>query len=67
MDNYYTFTVSFVPFLVELLIILGLFLICREIVCWYWKINEAIATLKSIDEKLSVQINVMTKSQHGTP
>ena len=29
-----------------------LFLICRFIVLWYWRVNEGIALLKSIDEKL---------------
>jgi hypothetical protein len=29
-----------------------LFLIFRAIVLWYWRVNEGIALLKSIDEKL---------------
>ncbi len=29
-----------------------LFLIFRFIVLWYWRVNEAITLLKSIDEKL---------------
>ena len=29
-----------------------LFLVCRAIVLWYWRVNEGIALLKSIDEKL---------------
>jgi hypothetical protein len=29
-----------------------LFLICRAIVLWYWRVNEGIALLESIDEKL---------------
>jgi hypothetical protein len=28
------------------------FLICRVIVLWYWRVNDGIALLKSIDEKL---------------
>jgi hypothetical protein len=27
-------------------------LLCRAIVLWYWRVNEGIALLKSIDEKL---------------
>jgi hypothetical protein len=30
----------------------AIFLICRAIVLWYWRVNEGIALLKSIDEKL---------------
>ena len=37
------------------------------IVCWYWKINEALTTLKAIDEKLSVQINILTSSPQRNP
>jgi hypothetical protein len=29
-----------------------IFLLCRAIVLWYWRVNEGIALLKSIDEKL---------------
>lgn len=35
-----------------LVIAIVIFLICRAIVLWYWRVNEAIALLKSIDEKL---------------
>jgi hypothetical protein len=31
---------------------IALFLIFRAIVLWYWRINEGIALLKSIDAKL---------------
>ena len=27
-------------------------LVMREVMCWYWKINEAVYLLRSIDEKL---------------
>lgn len=33
-------------------IIFLIFLIIRAIVLWYWRVNEGIALLKSIDEKL---------------
>jgi hypothetical protein len=31
---------------------IALFLIFRAIVLWYWRINEGIALLKSINEKM---------------
>ena len=44
------------PGLVAPIIAIGfcvlLFLIFRVIVLWYWRVNEAIALLKSIDDKL---------------
>ena len=54
-------------FLIGLAIILVIFLIGREIVCWYWKINEALTTLRAIDEKLSVQINILSRSPQRNP
>lgn len=33
---------------------IALFLIFRAIVLWYWRVNEGIALLKSIDAKLIV-------------
>lgn len=41
-----------IAFLLVLAVLLVLFLIGRELVCWYWKINESLATLKSIDDSL---------------
>jgi hypothetical protein len=35
-----------------LVIIVLLFLVFRAIVLWYWRVNEGIVLLKSIDEKL---------------
>jgi hypothetical protein len=37
---------------VGLAILVVLFLIFRAIVLWYWRVNEQIALLRSIDEKL---------------
>jgi hypothetical protein len=40
--------------LIGLSVLVLIFLICREIVCWYWKINESIAVLKEIRDQLRV-------------
>jgi hypothetical protein len=34
-------------------LILGVFLICREIVCWYWKVNQTVALLTEIRDHLA--------------
>ena len=39
--------------LIALFVIILIFLICREILCWYWKINEQRDLLFSINEKLA--------------
>lgn len=44
-----------VALLAVLAIILVIFLICREIVCWYWKVNEIVALLTDIRGFLSAQ------------
>ena len=33
-------------------ILVAIFLICREIVCWYWKINAQVALLTEIRDLL---------------
>ncbi len=38
--------------IVAILIVPVIFLICREIVCWYWKINRIVGLLESIESKL---------------
>jgi len=38
---------------VSLVILLIVFLVCREIVCWYWKINRSIALLTEIRDLLA--------------
>lgn len=32
---------------------LVVFLVGREVICWYWKLNHIIALLESIDSKLT--------------
>lgn len=38
--------------LVYIFIAIIFWLLVREIMCWYWKINRAITLLESIDRKL---------------
>jgi hypothetical protein len=38
--------------LATLFVVLVVFLVCREIVCWYWKINRGIALLTEIRDLL---------------
>ena len=33
-------------------IVIAMFLIFREVVCWYWKLNQTTKTLSSIDNNL---------------
>lgn len=35
-----------------LLVIVAVFLMCREVVCWYWKVNEVVAILRDIRKAL---------------
>lgn len=37
---------------VYIIIAILFWLLVREIMCWYWKINRAITLLESIDRKL---------------
>lgn len=40
--------------LIVIVVVIVVTLICREIVCWYWKINKAVELLASIDNKLNI-------------
>lgn len=42
-----------IVFLVGLIIVVVIFLVCREIVCWYWKINESKEILTNIKNSLN--------------
>jgi len=37
---------------ITLLFLFIIFIICRELTCWYWKINETIEILKDIRDLL---------------
>ena len=56
--------------LVTLLIIIALFLICREIVCWYWKINRAMELLERqtmLLERIEARLAKTDASRTETP
>ncbi|MEA4854784.1 MAG: hypothetical protein AAGU21_08155 [Solidesulfovibrio sp.] len=44
--EYGTFGGGLWSLVVFLLILVVIFLVCREIVCWYWKINRAVELLE---------------------
>lgn len=39
--------------LIVLVICIAVFLLCREFMCWYWKINEHLDNQQKIIEKLN--------------
>ena len=45
-------------FIVVFAILFGIFMLLREVMCWYWKINQVVALLTSIDNKLSNNSNI---------
>ena len=44
--------------LIVLIVVVVAFLICRELVCWYWKINETLSVLKEIRDLLKHSSNL---------
>ncbi|WP_034627441.1 hypothetical protein [Desulfocurvibacter africanus] len=38
--------------LLSLAFLLIIFLVCRELICWYWKLNSIDTTLKRIADRL---------------
>ena len=41
--------------LIALLILLVIFFVCREIFCWYWKINASLGLLEEIRDLLATR------------
>ena len=55
--------------IITLLVFVLVFLICRELVCWYWKINKNIALLTEIRDLLKAQapVEVVEALNEKTP
>ena len=54
--------VNLLPILASLAVIAIIFLVCREIVCWYWKINERLEMQREIRNEvrtLTRRINIL--------
>lgn len=52
------------------LISLAVFLILREMMCWYWKINEGLSVLREIQSSLDSlrhQVSTVASAQAGVP
>ena len=48
---------EFVGAVFVLLILLALFMLFRNAMLWYWKVNESVELLKSINEKLALLVD----------
>jgi hypothetical protein len=46
---------SIALFLAAIVLCVGVFMMFRAVVLWYWRVDEILATLKSIDQKLTLQ------------
>jgi len=51
----------------SLLIAVVIFLICREIFCWYWKINGVVSLLERIDSRLAELLERTTLPKDISP
>lgn len=45
-----------------LLILIVIFFLCRELMCWYWKINELVRLQKESNEIKEDQLEVMKQN-----
>lgn len=50
---------------IVLLVVLVVFLILRELICWYWKINEKVALLKEIRDLLRSQSTAVSQAMQA--
>lgn len=44
-----------------------IFLVCREVVCWYWKINKTVELLTEIRDLLQDQVLEQTQEKPAKP
>jgi hypothetical protein len=49
-----------------LVVLLVIFLVCRELICWYWKINRMVVALQEIaaTTKRHLEIYESERAQH---
>ncbi|UJX42433.1 hypothetical protein K9F62_07130 [Desulfovibrio sp. JY] len=67
--EYGTFGGGLLSFLITLAILALIFLVCREIVCWYWKINRAMELLERQNlllERIEAKISAVSGSNGKT-
>jgi cell division protein FtsB len=53
---------NIIPIVIVIFGVFILFLIIRELVLWYWRINESIATQKKTNELLEEQNNLIKQN-----
>lgn len=58
---------GFVSLIIFVLVLLAIFLLCREIVCWYWKINKAVLLLTEIRDLLQRLQGSSMRTAEGAP
>lgn len=46
---------------------ISFFLLCREIVCWYWKVNQQVTVLEEIRDHLAAARKPCSKCESSVP
>lgn len=54
-----------IGFLLALVVCVAIFMICREIMCWYWKVNKRLEIEQQILEELR-KLNVTMEQNNNT-
>ena len=60
---------SFMNIIIAIIILVIIFLVCREIVCWYWKINKTISNQEEIIrllKKIAKEDNTYSTTNQST-
>lgn len=45
---------SFITIILSILIMVGVFILCREVLCWYWKVNKMVKNQEEIIRLLKI-------------
>lgn len=66
--EYSTYSGGLWSLVITLLVLIVIFLVCREIVCWYWKINRAMELLERQNvllERIEAKLSATSPTQPG--
>ena len=58
---------SLIPILMALAIFAILFIVLREFICWYYKINEKIKLMKELNENIKLLVQANGKTPYELP
>ncbi len=64
-SSFFALLTSPIGWLIILAVIILIFLIIREILCWYWKINEGLDSMNDIKREIATTNTLLRNLERG--